>query len=252
MIRAIALDDEPPALRVLTHFCQQVDFIDLQKTFTRTDEALRHLEQFPTDLLFLDINMPSMSGIDFYKTISSTSANQSQTVVAPNRMVIFTTAYAEYAVEGFTLNAVDYLLKPFTFERFLQAATKAADFYRWQQRSDKAHEAYVYVRADYTLHKIALADILFIEGLDDYLKIHLQLEKIVGEQTSVPRPIVARMTMKAMLERLPSTDFIRIHRSYIVLLNRIEAVRNKTVFIGGHELPIGVSYEADFQNRFSA
>ncbi|WP_332367809.1 LytR/AlgR family response regulator transcription factor [Spirosoma telluris] len=136
MIRAIALDDEPPALRVLTHFCQQVDVIDLQKTFTRTDEALRYLEQFPVDLLFLDINMPSMSGIDFYKAVGTTSAARSQATVSTDRMVIFTTAYAEYAVEGFTLNAVDYLLKPFTFERFVQAANKAADFYRWQQRTD--------------------------------------------------------------------------------------------------------------------
>ncbi|GAB4036448.1 LytR/AlgR family response regulator transcription factor [Spirosoma gilvum] len=239
MIRAIALDDEPPALRVLTHFCQQVDFIDLQKTFTRTDEALRHLRQFPTDLLFLDINMPSMSGIDFYKEISAPS-DSSQPL-----MVIFTTAYAEYAVEGFTLNAVDYLLKPFTFERFVQAANKAADFYRWQQRDDKATDAYLYVRADYTLHKLALTDILFIEGLDDYLKIHLDPNSPNG-----PHPLVARMTMKAVLDRLSGSNFIRVHRSYIVPLTRIEAVRNKTIFIAGHDIPIGASYEADFQNRF--
>ncbi|MVM33655.1 response regulator [Spirosoma sp. HMF4905] len=245
MIRAIALDDEPPALRILTHFCQQVDFIDLQKTFTRTDEALRYLEQFPVDLLFLDINMPSMSGIDFYKATGSESANQSV-----NRMVIFTTAYAEYAVEGFTLNAVDYLLKPFTFERFLQAANKATDFYRWQQRSDKASEAYIYVRADYSLHKIALADILFIEGLDDYLKIHFQPTSTGKNRTDIPRPIVARMTMKAMMERLPSTDFARVHRSYIVPLNRIETIRNKAILLDGREIPIGASYEADLLNRF--
>ncbi|QMW05282.1 LytR/AlgR family response regulator transcription factor [Spirosoma foliorum] len=244
MIRAIALDDEPPALRVLTHFCQQVDFIDLQKTFTRTDEALRYIEQFPVDLLFLDINMPSMSGIDFYKAIGSASEDRSSPTLPANRMVIFTTAYAEYAVEGFTLNAVDYLLKPFTFERFLQATNKAADFYRWQQHSDKVHEAYIYVRADYTLHKIALADILFIEGLDDYLKIHFQSEKGAAN-----RPIVARMTMKAMLERLPSDRFSRVHRSYIVPLQRIEAVRNKTILLEGREIPIGASYETDLLNR---
>ncbi|GAB3697573.1 LytTR family DNA-binding domain-containing protein [Spirosoma flavus] len=245
MIRAIALDDEPPALRVLTHFCQQVDFVDLQKTFTRTDEALRHLEQFPTDLLFLDINMPSISGIDFYKSLSDPSADG--TSLKQPFMVIFTTAYAEYAVEGFTLNAVDYLLKPFTFERFLQAVNKAADYHRWQQRSEPSGEAYLYVRADYTLHKIAFTDIVLIEGLDDYLKIHLQ----PGNRTDVARPIVARMTMKTMQERLPPADFIRVHRSYIVPLRRIEAVRNKTIFIGGREIPIGASYEADFQNRFN-
>ncbi|MBN8820611.1 MULTISPECIES: LytTR family DNA-binding domain-containing protein [unclassified Spirosoma] len=239
MIRAIALDDEPPALRILSHFCQQVDFIDLSKTFTRTDEALRHLNQVQTDLLFLDINMPSISGIDFYRAISPTSASSQLP------MVIFTTAYAEYAVEGFTLNAVDYLLKPFTFERFLQAANKAADFYRWQQRDDSSLDSYVYVRADYTLHKLALADILFIEGLDDYLKIHLDPNSPHG-----PRPIVARMTMKAMQERLVNANFMRVHRSYIVPLNRIEAVRNKTLFIASREVPVGASYEAEFLNRF--
>jgi DNA-binding LytR/AlgR family response regulator len=258
MIRAIALDDEPPALRVLSHFCQQVDFVDLQKTFTRTDEAQQYLTQSPVDLLFLDINMPYISGIDFYKTIGMSSG--------PATMVIFTTAYAEYAVEGFTLNAVDYLLKPFTFERFRQAVTKAHEFLRWQQRQNPAEETYIYVRADYTLYKIALNDILFIEGLDDYLKIHLQ---------SSPRPIVARMTMKSMLEKLPGVDslgestapppvrlsdrpgietsnsrFVRVHRSYIVPFNRIEGMRGKNLLIAGHEIPIGASYEADFLSRF--
>ncbi|GAB3990292.1 LytTR family DNA-binding domain-containing protein [Spirosoma daeguense] len=242
MIRAIALDDEPPALRVLTHFCQQVEFIDLQKTFTRTDEALRYLEQFPVDLLFLDINMPSVSGIDFYKSLTDNAKREEKQPL----MVIFTTAYAEYAVEGFTLSAVDYLLKPFMFDRFLQSVNKANDYYRWQ-RSESKSEAYLYVRADYTLHKIALKDIVLIEGLDDYLKIHLQ----AGNQADVARPIVARMTMKAMLERLPASDFIRVHRSFIVPLNRIDAVRNKTIFMDGREIPIGASYEADFQSRFS-
>ena len=215
MIRAIALDDEPPALRVLSHFCQQVDLVDLQKTFTRTDEAQQYLTQFPVDLLFLDINMPYMSGIDFYKTIGTLSGQST--------MVVFTTAYAEYAVEGFTLNAVDYLLKPFTYERFKQAVMKAQEFLRWQQHSNPAEETYLYVRADYTLYKVTLSDILFIEGLDDYLKIHLQ---------SSNRPIVARMTMKSMLEKLPQVDtpdgqFIRVHRSYIVPFNRIEGMRGK-------------------------
>lgn len=243
MIRAIALDDEPPALRILNHFCQQVDFIDLQKTFTRTDEAQQYLTECPVDLLFLDINMPYISGIDFYKAIG-TSSGQST-------MVIFTTAYAEHAVEGFTLNAVDYLLKPFTFERFKQAVAKAQEFLRWQQQANPAEETYLYVRADYTLYKIALTDILFIEGLDDYLKIHLQ---------SSNRPIVARMTMKAMLEKLPRVDtprvdtpdnaFIRVHRSYIVPFSRIEGMRGKNLLIAGHEIPLGASYETNFLSRF--
>lgn len=278
MIRAIALDDEPPALRVLSHFCQQVNFIHLQQTFTRTDEAQQYLDEVGTDLLFLDINMPFISGVDFYRRSVDTATKgqatkEGKTPVEPP-MVIFTTAYAEYAVEGFTLNAVDYLLKPFTFERFLQAVTKAQDYFNWQRRSnqpqnhasagglpsgaasaDATDEASIYVRADYTLYKIRLTDILYIEGLDDYLKIHLQ----PGSKTSDPpgreRPIVARMTMKAMLEKLPGGDspdspFIRVHRSFIVPFSRIEAVRNKTILLAGREIPVGASYESNLNSRF--
>ena len=244
MIRAIALDDEPPALRVITRFCEQIDFIDLQKTFSRTDQALTYLEQFPVDLLFLDINMPSMSGIDFYKAVGPLS--QPQQTVTTDRMVIFTTAHAEHAVEGFNLNAVDYLLKPFTFERFLQAANRASDYYQFLHAPVQTKHTYIYIRADYRLYKIALADILFIEGLDDYLKIHVQNSK----------PVVTRMTMKAILQKIDETDdkgegFIRVHRSFIVPVSRIEAIKNKTVLVAGQELPIGASYEADFQKRFA-
>ena len=238
MIRAIALDDEPPALRILTHFCGQVDFIDLQKTFTRADEAQRHLTQFPTDLLFLDINMPAISGLDFYRATASATASEGQ---SQPLMVIFTTAYAEFAVEGFTLNAVDYLLKPFTFERFQQAVGKARDLYQWQQRSAPVGETYLHIRADYALHQVLLTDILYVEGLDDYLKIHLHTQ---------PHPIVTRMTMKTMQERLPEAAFVRVHRSFIVPLPRIDAVRNKTIFVAGREIPIGASYETEFLRRF--
>ncbi|WP_310588769.1 LytR/AlgR family response regulator transcription factor [Larkinella rosea] len=208
--------------------------MDLQKTFLRPDEALHHMHQFPTDLLFLDINMPSVSGLEFHKAIPD------------QMMVIFTTAYAEYAVEGFSLNAIDYLLKPFTFERFQQAIQKANEYYRFRHPVEPSKEAYLFIRADYTLHKLNLADILFIEGLDDYLKIHIQ-------QTN--HPIVARMTMKAMLQKLQEADpeaerFIRVHRSYIVPFSRIEQVRNRIITLAGEEIPIGMSYEADFFKRF--
>lgn len=240
MIRAIALDDEPPALRVITRFCEQIDLIDLQKTFSRTDQALTYLEQYPTDLLFLDINMPSMSGIDFYRSIEPSSKGQPL-------MVIFTTAHAEYAVEGFNLNAVDYLLKPFTFERFLQSVNRATDYYQFMNAPGLAKPAYMYVRADYRLYKLDLADIVFIEGLDDYLKIHLRNSK----------PVVARMTMKTMMEKLAETGdggerFIRVHRSYIIPIDRIDAVRNKIILMAGQEIPIGASYEADFFKQFAS
>ncbi|OIN56919.1 LytR/AlgR family response regulator transcription factor [Arsenicibacter rosenii] len=239
MIRAIALDDEPPALRLLTHFCSLTDTIELVETFTRTDDALAYLRAHPVDLLFLDINMPAMSGIDFHQ-----AARQQEGL--SQLMVIFTTAYAEYAVEGFNLNAVDYLLKPFTRDRFLQAVQKAVDYHELIHRAASPKTAYLYIRADYRMHKIPLDEILFIEGLDDYLKVHLQ-----GS-----RPIVARMTMKAMTQKLEETEgaegqFIRVHRSYIVPFHRIDGVRNRIISLGGEEIPIGASYETEFFKRFS-
>lgn len=234
MIRAIAVDDEPPALRVLSNFCNRIDFIDLQKTFFRANEALDYLANAPVDLLFLDINMPAMSGLDFHKVLPQPT------------LVVFTTAYAEYAVEGFSLNAVDYLLKPFTFERFEQAASKVRDAYRFRQsQNEQEKPACLYIRADYRLYQIPLSDILYIEGLDDYIKIHRKQEK----------PIVCRMTMKAILQQLPEASnsperFIRVHRSFIVPMNRIEAVRNKTILLAGHEIPIGGSYETNFFQQY--
>lgn len=228
MIKAIAIDDEPPALAVVESFCKRTGFIDLQKTFTGPAEALKHLRKFPVDLLFLDINMPSLSGIEFYKAVQ-------QTV-----MVIFTTAHSEYAVEGFNLSAVDFLLKPFTYERFLLAANKANEYNNYQNQTGSIEQQYIFIRADYSLNKIAVADIVFIEGLDDYLKIHLQNQK----------PIVARMTMKAILEKLPQKEFIRVHRSFIVPFSRIEQVRNKVISLGGEEIPIGSSYEELFFSLF--
>lgn len=221
MIKAIALDDEPPALSVIRSFCQSTGYIELVKTFTSSGEATRYLAGFAVDLVFLDVNMPAISGLDFKKQID------------PKTMVIFTTAYSEYALEGFNLNAVDYLLKPFTQERFLQAAEKAKAYYRVLHQNPAQKPAHIMLRADYSLVKVQLDDIVFIEGLDDYLKIHL-----TGQA-----PLVVRMTMKAIAEKLPQTDFIRVHRSYIVPLAKIEGVRSKTVYIGNEEIPIGASFE---------
>jgi DNA-binding LytR/AlgR family response regulator len=237
MIRAIAIDDEPPALRIITRFCEQVNFIELQQTFSRTNLALQYLTDNPVDLLFLDVNMPSMSGIDFYRTIDENSAGRQP-------MVIFTTAYAEYAVEGFNLSAIDYLLKPFTFERFLQAANRASDYHQFLTATSPAKSSFIYIRADYQLYKISLADIQYIEGLDDYLKIHLPNQ----------RPIVTRMTMKTMLLKLdevasPEDGFLRVHRSFIVPLNRIDSIKNKALRVAGQDIPIGASYEAEVQKR---
>jgi len=134
MINAIAIDDEPPALRVLENFCNRIDFISLQKTFTKTEDAMKYLEKFPVDLIFLDIHMPAISGIDFYKSIKQET------------MVIFVTAHSQYAVEGFNLNAIDYLLKPFPFERFQQAVKKANDFKSLATQADPLQDQFLFVR----------------------------------------------------------------------------------------------------------
>lgn len=229
MIKAIAIDDELPALKIIEKFCEKTGLIELQKTFSMPNEALKHLSKFPTDLLFLDINMPAMSGIELYKSIEQ------------NTMVIFTTAYSEFAVEGFNLNAIDYLLKPYTYERFLQAVNKANDNLGSSGSIEKSLEQYLFVRADYSLIKIAINDIVLIEGLDDYLKIHLD---------NNPKPIVTRMTMKSIMEKLSSSEFIRVHRSFIIPFSKIENVRKKIITIAGKEIPIGSSYESDFNAIF--
>lgn len=229
MISAIAIDDEPLALEILESFCEQVDFIKLEKTFTQTAEARKHLESYPVDLLFLDINMPAVSGIEFYKGLPQQT------------MVIFTTAHAQYAVEGFELSAVDYLLKPYSLERFTAAVTKARDYFIYLRQQPSAIEKHIFVRSEYNLVKIALAEVGYVEGFADYLKIILDNGKT----------ILSRMTMKAIASKLPAKEFVRVHRSFIVPLAKIESVRNKVILLkGGKEIPIGVSYEDDLMKVF--
>ena len=232
MIKALALDDERPALDVIEAFCSRLETITSLKTFTRTGEARLYMESTPVDLVFLDINMPRESGLEFAKTVERQTA------------VIFTTAYSEFAVESYEVQAVDYLLKPFTFERFTAAVKKAQDrLQALRQIAGNAADgepAHVFFRVDYGLVRVELNDILFIEGLDNYLKIHIRNG----------RPLVVRMTMKAMLDKLPQTHFLRVHRSYIVALDKIQGVRSKIISVGEEEIPIGNSYENDFTARF--
>lgn len=229
MIKAIAIDDEPPALKVIETYCEAVEGVSLQRTFTRPSEAERYISKYPVDLIFLDINMPSINGIDFYKNIGR------------KVMVIFTTAHAEFAVEGFNINALDFLLKPIRKERFEQAVQKAAEHFDLQQKSTDPSDAFLLIRADYSLHRIKVEDILLIEGLDDYLKIHLPEQKVV----------VTRMTMKNMMSELAHSDFVRVHKSFIVPMKKIEKVRNRIIFIGNREVPIGNSYEEEFMKVLS-
>ncbi|PRY30400.1 LytTR family two component transcriptional regulator [Spirosoma oryzae] len=226
-MKALALDDEAPALDVITSFCNRIDSIESVNTFTRTGEARLYLERYSVDLVFLDINMPRESGLEFYRSINQQT------------MVIFTTAYSEFAAESYDVEAVDYLLKPFTFDRFNKATQRA--FARWQTLKESssdgnAQQTHLYFRVDYGLVKVAIADILFIEGLDNYLKIH----------RSTGQPLVVRLTMKAILEKLPTGRFVRAHRSFIVATDKIQAIRNKLIVIGEEEIPISSSYEKDF------
>jgi DNA-binding LytR/AlgR family response regulator len=231
VISAIAIDDEPLPLDILEAYCSEVDFLKLDRTFTNTVEAKKYLEMYPVDLLFLDINMPAISGIDFYKSLNTET------------MVIFTTAHSEYAVQGFELNAVDYLLKPYSFERFQTAIQKAKDFYNYLHSKQSADQKHIFIRSEYNLLKIFLSEILYIEGLSDYLKIHLSSGKLY----------LTRMTMKGILSKLPEKEFIRIHKSFIVPFDKIQSVRNKAVQLkGGKELPIGASFEEEFQRVFKA
>ena len=201
-MKAIAIDDEPLALKIIDSFCQMNEKVQLVKTFLKPKDALKYLENFPVDLIFLDIQMPSVSGIDFYKELKR------------DIMVIFTTAHSEYAIEGFNLNAIDYLLKPFTGERFEQAVAKAIDYFTYTTNTGVVKQPFIYVRADYSLIKIDLQDVIYIEGLNDYLRIHLKNAK----------PVVARMTLKAIMEKLPSSEFLRVHRSYIVSLSSVQKI----------------------------
>lgn len=230
MIRAIAVDDEPLPLDVIDHFCDRFDFLNLECKFTQTRAAIRYLNENPVDLLFLDIQMPAISGIDFYKSLNYSP------------MVIFTTAHSKYAIEGFDLNAVDYLLKPYDFDRFTKAVEKARDFYKiiHDLPDVKKKQKSIMVRSEYSLVKIVIDDILYVEGLADYMRIHLKNNKSV----------VIRRTMKEMAGELPE-NFIRVHRSYIVSKDAISSVRNQNIFISDHIIPIGKTYKEAFFKTFT-
>jgi DNA-binding LytR/AlgR family response regulator len=222
-LKAIALDDEPPALKVLGSLCKRNSNINLVQTFTKPSEATSFLQNNAVDLIFLDINMPTISGIDFFKSIPQPI------------MLIFTTAFSEFALEGFNLQAIDYLLKPITPERFEQACQKALLYYEkiLSTQEEENIPEYLQIRADYSLHQIAFEDIILVEALDDYVKIHCTTGK----------PIVARMTLKNLQLKLPEKLFIRVHKSYIISFNKIKALRNKVVYLPNFEIPLGPTYE---------
>lgn len=227
-LKTIAIDDEPPALKIIQSFASFTDSISGLHTFSKISEARSHIDTNEVDLLLLDINMPEVSGIDFFKSLHK------------DIMVIFTTAYSEFAVEGFNLKAIDYLLKPFTLERFKQAIHRAEEYKSVILPGGTPLSDFILLKIDYGERKVFFKDIVYIEGLDDYIKIYTADGKIV----------VCRMTMKKILEKLPSKYFCRIHRSFIVPIHQVQMVRNKKAVLKNIELPIGGSYEANFYDVY--
>ena len=223
MIRCIAIDDEPLALQLINEYCTKIPFINLLQTFTNPDEAKSWLQQNDADLIFLDIQMPDVNGLQFYKSLTK------------KPQVILTTAYSEFAVEGFNVDAIDYLLKPFEYDRFLKAAYKANEYLDFLS-SQEMQLASIFIKVDYQLMKINLKDIDLIEGLDDYIRIHTK-----------PRPVLTLMTLKSLQEKLHPKEFLRIHRSYIVPISKIESFGKNKVRVAGKEIPIGSSYTEVYQ-----
>ena len=218
MINCIAIDDEPLALQLVQEYCSKISFLKLDKIFTNTDEAKKYLQENTVDLLFLDIQMPDINGMQFYKNLTQKPP------------VIFTTAYKDYAAEGFNVDAVDYLLKPFEYDRFLKACYKAKEYIEFLS-SQEIQLNSIFVKVNYEIMKINLKDIDLIEALDDYIKIFIK-----------PNPVLTLMTLKSIQEKLPTRDFVRVHRSFIVPLAKIEKFSKTKLRIAGKEIPIGSSY----------
>lgn len=221
MLKAIAIDDEPIALEVIKSHSEKIPFIRLDGCFTNAFEAMDYMGKWKPDLLFLDIRMPDISGIDLLGSL-------------PNPpMVIFTTAYSEHAVQSFELDAIDYLLKPFSLSRFLKACNKAHE--QFELKRDKrpvAQEAgHIYIKSGYEQVRVKLEEILYVESSGNYMQF------VLGG-----RKIMSRLTMNDVVNLLPSAAFIRIHRSYIVSKKQIGKIEKRSVWIGQTELPVGAGY----------
>ncbi|MFC0772453.1 LytR/AlgR family response regulator transcription factor [Terrimonas alba] len=230
-IRCLAVDDEPPALDVLKKYISSVQSLELVGTCSDAVEALNFIQQDAVDLIFLDIQMPQILGTDFLRTLKK-----------PPK-VIFTTAFRKFAVEGFELDAVDYLLKPISFERFLKAVNKVMDASlngtlnfdkepQYQNMSDQ----HIYLRSDRKMIKVAFADIVYIESLKDYIKV-----------VATTGTVITKQAISSIEETLPKNMFIRIHRSFIVALNKIQSYSNELIWLDKAELPISRMYRHEVE-----
>lgn len=239
-IRCLAVDDEPLALDILANYIQKTPNLSLVATCTEPLEALSLIQQGKVDLLFLDIQMPTLTGIQFLRVMNGKCKT------------ILTTAYSEYALEGYEYDVADYLLKPISFERFLKAVQKAvgqltvvseqssignenSEFLSSPTTVQQQQLDFIFVKTEYKIQKINLSDILYLEGLKDYVSIYTTTERILTLQT-----------MKKMEEMLPSNRFVRVHKSYIVSLEKIETIERQRIFIGKNTIPVGDSFQKDF------
>jgi DNA-binding LytR/AlgR family response regulator len=225
MMTCLAVDDEPLALDLLEDNIKKIPFLKLLQKCSNALEANQFLQTHAADLLFLDIQMPGLSGIQLLHGLSKSPP-----------LVIFVTAYEKYAIEGYNLDVVDYLLKPVSFERFLKAVNKAHEKFTLTKQPDALSPTpgYLFVNSEYNLVRIDLADIAYVEGLKDYVKIFL---------LSSSRPIFTRITMKSLQEKLPAKEFVRVHKSFIVALNKVISIRKGRISILNTHIPISEYYK---------
>jgi len=229
-INTIAIDDEPLALTLVADYISKTGFLELVGKFDNPLDAMEFLnEGHLVELIILDIQMPDLSGIEFIKTL-----------LHPPK-IIFTTAYEKYALEGFKVNAVDYLLKPFSFCEFLSAVQKAKKIIDLEQTTlpkIDADDQYLFLKSEYKIRRVNFDDIIYIEGLKDYIKVYLQSEK---------KTILSLNTIKSLEEKLPPNLFMRIHRSYIINLQKVETIERSTIVFGDKHIPVSEQYKDKFQ-----
>lgn len=220
-LTCIAIDDEPLALKLIKEYVSKMPALVLLDTFEDAITAIDYLNKHNVNILFVDINMPDITGIELVRSLEE------------KPMVIFTTAYKKFAYEGFELDAIDYLLKPIDFTRFNKAAQKAIDYHAYKKAKSATESACVFVRSEYKMLKVMFDDIEYVEGLEDYVKIHIKNQKA----------ILTLATLKTFIEKLPNEKFVRIHRSYVIPVDEVVSVYNKKVLLKSRkELPIGITY----------
>ena len=230
-INCAIIDDEPLAAGLLKSYTEKTPFLNLIGTYGSALEAMKELRDHPAQLLFLDIQMPELSGIEFAK------------ILPPGTRIIFTTAFQQYALEGYKVNALDYLMKPISYDDFLKAANKALDWYNIRQKQQiYAKDRFMFVKSDYKLVRVALDDILYVEGLKDYVRIYLE----DGQR------IMSLMNMKKLEDYLPRPEFMRTHRSYIVHMTKSQQVDRFRIVFGDQHIPISDSYKDEVQQYFDS